>query len=299
MDKYLTEKYNEAALVLPNAVRGRALFLADAEKAETEEFRLRCGRPPAAVIRGAEKPISDVPITPRDIEELIETASASSRHSVSESIRNGFVTARGGHRIGICGTAVVTEGEVTSLRSLSSACVRIAREIVGAGNEVAGRICGADGVPCSALIISPPGAGKTTLLRDLVRIFSGRGARTALIDERGELAAVTKGVPQFDVGGCTDVMELAPRDRAVRFMVRAMSPHLVAVDEICSEEDAAAVLEASASGCVVLATAHASDMHDLERRGALHGLIRSGAFTYCITIRRTDSGREYEVGEFK
>lgn len=299
MDKYLTEKFNEAALVLPDSIRGKALFLPDELKASAEEFRLRCGKPPSILVCGREQTLSGRAVTQRDIEELIESASSSSRHSVSESIRNGFVTARGGHRIGICGTAVVTNGVISSLRSLSSACIRIAHERIGVGEKTAERISNENGEPCPAIIISPPGAGKTTLLRDLVRIFSDRGVRTALADERGEIAAVSRGTAQFDVGACTDVMELAPRAQAVSFMLRAMSPRLVAVDEICSEEDASAVLEASGSGCTVLATAHASDAAELERKPALRKLLHNGAFRYCVRITCCGGIRDYEVGEFK
>jgi stage III sporulation protein AA len=296
MDKH-TDKFDEAAQVLPEEIRAHALFLPDGDKAAAEEFRLRCGRTPTVLLCGVEKPVCNICVTQSMLESVVSAASSASRHSVAECLKNGFVTAPGGHRIGICGTAVVREGSIESIRNVSSVCVRIARQIVGVSKAVVDKLSDCDGRPLGTLIISAPGDGKTTLLRDLVREFSTRGVRTAVIDERGEIAAVSRGEPQFDVGPCTDVMELAPRAEAVACVLRSMAPRLIALDEICTETDAEAISAAVGSGASILATAHASSLDELKLRPALKEVLSSGAFKRCVTIYNKSGKRTYRIGE--
>lgn len=292
-------KYDEAAAVLPEEIRAEALFLPDSEKASAEEFRLRCGRPPTVLLPQGEKPLSGYPVTQSMLEAAVAAASSSSRHSVGESVRAGFVTARGGHRVGVCGTAVVRGGEIESIRNFSSVSVRIARQLPGISETVLPELCGSSGEPLGTMILSPPGGGKTTFLRDLVRAFSSRGVRTGVIDERSEIAALSRGVPQFDVGPCTDVLELAPRAKAVEAMLRSMSPCVIALDEIFSEADAGAVQAAVGSGASVFATAHASSPGELRRRGTLRAVLESGAFSRLVIIRNESGKRSYEVEEIE
>ena len=94
----------------------------------------------------------------------------------------------------------------------------------------------------NTLILSPPGSGKTTLLRDVVRQVSngnryGPGLQTAVVDERSELGACFKGVPQCDLGMRTDVMDGCPKALGMVMMIRSMAPGAVAVDEIGDRED--------------------------------------------------------------
>ena len=292
-------KYDEAACVLPEEIRAEALFLPEAEKAAAEEFRLRCGRAPTVLLPGGEKTLCQHIVTQSMIEAALCAASSASRHSVGESVRSGFVTAPGGHRIGICGTAVVRGGKIESVRNVSSVCVRIARQIPGIAERIAPDLCDGRGMPLGTIILSPPGDGKTTLLRDLVRVFSRRGVKTSVIDERSEIAALSRGVPQFDVGPCTDVFELAPRAEAVASVLRSMSPRLIALDEICTEEDAGAIAAAVGSGVSVFATAHSSSLSELRRREALRAVCESGAFSRCVIIKNDSGKRTYEIEAIK
>lgn len=296
MDK-LTDKFDEAARVLPEEIRIPALFLPDCEKAAAEEFRLRCGRAPAVAINGCEKPLCDLRVTREMLESVVSAASHGSRHSVGESIKSGFVTAPGGHRIGICGTAVVQNGGIGSIKNVSSVCVRIAREIVGLADGLVDRLSDSDGRPLGTLVISPPGDGKTTLLRDLARAFSSRGVRTSVIDERGEIAAVSLGEPQFDVGSCTDVMELAPCAEAVACVLRSMAPRLIVLDEICTPADAEAISAAVGCGVSLIATAHASSVDELKLRPAFKDILASGAFKRCVTVLNDAGKRTYRIGD--
>ena len=156
-------------------------------------------------------------ISSGELADIVCAASASSIHTVSANIREGFVTAESGHRIGICGTAAVKNGEICGINNYSSLAVRISKEIKTAAEGLA-ELIQKDGGTESLLIVSPPGGGKTTLLRDLIRRLSKAGIRVALADERGEIAAMKGGAPTMDVGPCTDVMDMAPRADCAMFL---------------------------------------------------------------------------------
>lgn len=149
-------------------------------------------------------------VTVRDLDSLLEAATRASAHTALESVAAGFVTVRGGCRVGLCGTVSESEGRILTIRRLSSAVIRIPREVKGCAGGIYPALT--DGGFRDALIISPPGAGKTTLLRELVRMLSST-YRVGLLDERGEVAGVWEGVPLFDVGPQTDVLTGADKRR--------------------------------------------------------------------------------------
>jgi len=232
---------------------------------QTEEIRLRAGRPLTIRLPGGECPVlrDGVPVTVRgaDLETALEYATRASLHAAMEGLRQGYITAGDGHRVGICGTAAVENGQIRTFRTISSLTIRVAREYPGISRPYADALC-PDGRPCSALIVSPPGHGKTTFLRDLIRELSLRHFCVGVADERGEIAAMSRGVPRFDVGPHTDVMEGAPREQAAVLLLRTMRPDVVALDEITAPEDASAVHLAANCGVAVLATVHGSDFSD-------------------------------------
>ena len=174
------------------------------------------------------------------------------------------------------------EGRVTSLGSIGSVCIRIPREIKGCASLLAD--CILEAPLTGILILSPPGMGKTTLLRDLVRIVSDRGKNVALADERREIAACMDGIPQLDVGSCTDVMDGLPKAQAIPMLVRACAPEFIAVDELGSLADARAVLDAVRCGVSVIATAHASCQEEALLRPGTGLLLKENAFQYCAVL---------------
>ena len=196
------QAYEQAARVLPLRLRQEALSLLPADRERAEELRLRCGQPLTAVLPEGERTLGREPVTGRDLEQLLELASRASVHTVLDQLRRGYLTVEGGHRVGLCGTAV-------NLRNLSSASVRVARQGLGAAEPVWDKLTGPDGCLESTLILAPPGAGKTTLLRDLIRMASDGvhmvPQRVGVADERGEIAALWNGRPQLAVGRRTDV----------------------------------------------------------------------------------------------
>ena len=165
------DSFVQAVQALPLRLRQEALSLPEGDRGRAEELRLRAGWPMTALIGGEERPLGGPPVEPRELEQLVEIASHASLHAVLDQVRRGYLTIAGGHRIGLCGEAALREGEIHALRTISSANVRIARQVRGAAAPVLDRLCPA-GRLAGTLILAPPGLGKTTLLRDLIRSVS-------------------------------------------------------------------------------------------------------------------------------
>ena len=175
-----------------------------------------------------------------DLRRIFQAVCENSVYAYIDDIRQGFITIKGGHRVGFTGRAVVSDNRIENFREISSLNIRIAREVIGAASGIAENVLTAGGV-VSTLLVSPPMGGKTTVLRDLARIISDNGVKTAVADDRGELAALYKGVPQNNIGVQTDVMENAPKAEAIVMMLRSMSPQMIVTDEISTEEDSKAL----------------------------------------------------------
>ena len=149
----------------------------------------------------------------------------------------------------------------------------------------------------SVLILSPPGYGKTTFLRECIRQLSDSGKRVSVADERGELAAVHRGVPQFDLGKASDIMSGVPKAQAVMMLLRAMNPQIIAMDEISSPEDVEAAETASGCGVRLIATAHAADKSELYRRPVYKRLLELGVFKNTVVIENRCGRRSYSYEE--
>ena len=276
-----------ALALLPRELREAADAL---RRKQAEEFRLRAGRPPTVLAGAREEPLSDAPVTPEMLRSVIDAATRSSFHAVTDELRRGFIAAAGGVRVGVCGTAA-TDGGVLALREISSVSIRVPRQIRSAGGEIIGRLGNG-----SVLILSPPGAGKTTFLRELVRTVSDAGERVGLADERGEVAAVSNGVPQFDVGRSTDVLTGAPKAEAAMMLLRAMNPQVIALDEISAPEDVRAVLQIAGCGVRVFATVHAASPGELRRRALFRDVMEARIFEKAVVITKGDR-RTYRAEE--
>ena len=284
--------YEKALGLLPRRLLTEC---SDIPSSEAEEFRLRAGRRATLLIGGTETPISSVPVDTSDIDSVIERATNASVHTAQSSIAKGFINCSGGIRIGLCGTGIIDKDKVTGMRGISSLAIRIPHEIRGCGQAAIDKVK-ADTVG-SVLILSPPGYGKTTFLRECIRQLSDSGKRVSIADERGELAAVHRGVPQFDLGKASDIMSDVPKAQAVMMLLRAMNPQIIAMDEISSPEDVEAAETASGCGVRLIATAHAADKSELYRRPVYRRLLELGVFKNTVVIENRCGRRSYSYEE--
>jgi len=290
----MKQAYETAAALLPPLLRRRALLLPEDRMDAAEELRLRSGTEPAVLLPEGERPLPGAgAVSPGELAAVLENATGASVHTAGDSIRRGFVSVRGGVRLGLCGTAVLAGGRMAGLRGLSSLCIRIPGQARGCADGVFPILCA--GGFRSTLLLSPPGGGKTTLLRELVRLLSDGGQRVALADERGEVAAVWQGLPQLDVGKRTDVLSAAPKAEAAMLLLRAMNPQVLALDEITAPADIQACVTAAGCGVALLATAHAADAAALEERPLYRRLLAEGIFARAVVITRAGPRREYRV----
>lgn len=241
---------------------------------ELWEIRLRLGKPTELVSARGSQWLGDVAVRD-DLNFVINTASRYSPWA-AQTVTQGYITAPGGHRIGLGGEVVVNGGQVTGIREVDSLCIRIARDVTGIGSRFSG-------LKGSVLILGPPGAGKTTLLRDLCREISKRET-LAVVDERGELFPTG-----FDRGRSLDVLSLCPKPEGIDMALRTLSPATIAVDEITGEGDAQALLRAGWCGVRLLATAHASGIEDLKRRSIYRSLTENHLFDSLLLCHRDKS----------
>lgn len=263
----MTCAWKELLEVLPKTLREQVDSLG---RESMQELRLRLDKP--ALMKFSDRYIT----LPGDVnhEQLDWVVSAASRYSPwrAESAKDGFLTAPGGHRIGICGEAVVKNGAVTGMKRITSLCIRVARDYPGIGTEAA--------VSGSVLIIGPPGWGKTTLLRDVARLRSAMET-VAVVDDRGEL--FPEGIER---GERMDVLSLCPKREGVEMALRTLGPEVIAVDEITAEEDCAALIKAANCGVRLLAAAHAESVEDMHRSRLYRHLLENRIFDTLVRLRR-------------
>ena len=249
--------------ILPQRMRAESME-------DVREVRLRLGSPPRFVTRSGWRDGRGA-VEERELSFVINAASRYSPWTAA-SQADGYLTAPGGHRIGVCGDG----GAVTSL------CIRVARDVHGI----------AAGLPLSGsmLLLGPPGSGKTTLLRDLIRKIS-RNKMVSVVDDRRELFP-----DGFSRGDNTDVLAGVGKAKGIDMVLRAMGPQVIAMDEVTSEDDCHALVRAARCGVELLATAHAASVRDLKERIVYRPLVETGLFAKAAVLDREGCWHMEEVG---
>lgn len=230
------------------------------------------------------------------IEYVIKQATESSLYAFHSQIKQGFITAKGGIRLGIAGESVMSDNFVpTTIKNINSIDIRLPHEVVGCANIAYKFINNANGIK-NTLIVSPPGAGKTTFLRDIARLLSSGEEiyNTLLVDERYEIASCVDGLPLLDIGEHTDVVSGANKMFAFTNGIRALKPDIIITDELISEEDGDAVIRAIRSGVKVIASIHANTHLELKDKKEFKELINGGYFERIIVLSGKNGPGTYE-----
>ncbi len=246
-----------------------------------EEIRLRNAEPVILKFNSSEVVLNYI-VSSNDILQTLQKICENSIYSYQNQICNGFITIKGGHRVGIVGNVVMQNGKITNINYISSLNFRIARQIKGASTKILRYVLNIENNSIyNTLIVSIPGAGKTTILRDLVRKISNgveeinfKGITVGVVDERGEIAAMYKGMAQNEVGIRTDVMCNVPKSIGIKMLIRSMAPNVIVADEIGSKEDTEAIFEASCSGVKGIFTAHGGNLGDILSNKSLNDLLK-------------------------
>jgi len=256
-------------------------------KKSIQEIRFRSEKP--IIINTFEEEII-VPYVSKieDIKNIITKISNYSLYAYEEEIKQGYITIKGGHRIGIAGECVMVNGEVRTIRNISSINIRVCREVVGCSRELLTYI-NDKGKLLNTLIVSPPKCGKTTMIRDLARNISNgfngiKGKKISIIDERSEIAACFNGVPQLDVGIRTDVLDNCLKREGIFMAIRSLSPEVIICDEIGTNGDIEALNKAFNSGVNVIVTIHGDDIEDIYSRPILKNLFEMKIIDRIITL---------------
>ena len=295
MADYGKQGLTEILRIVPSTIRNLLLTATQGCTDKIQEIVLRIERPVCVYLMGEEmyltvngcltRYIDSQPLvitSKKEITDCFNIACGYSVYSHLNEIKEGFLTVNGGHRVGVCGTAVVSSDTIVNIRDVSTLSLRMARELKGCGEEAVALIRKSN---AGLLICGSPCSGKTTVLRDVARILSDKYKyRVSVVDTRGEIAAASDGINQLDLCMC-DVLNGYPRTKGIEQAVRTLSPNFVVCDELGNEDDATALLSASNSGVRFVATIHASNKEELLKRKNVKSIIETNAFDKIIFLK--------------
>lgn len=309
--------FDSAISMITPHIRQMLMQLDEKTKKRTYEIRLRANRP--LIIYGAYSSAffnddsstsmviesNTVILSQQEITDTFNRMCGYSVHAHQNSIVNGYVTIRGGHRAGIAGTAVCdSDGKIQSIRDISSINIRIAREVKNCAYDIAKRFFHES--ENSLIIAGPPSSGKTTILRDLIRELSsgalGKCYKISLIDEREEIAAMNAGVPCKDIGFNCDVLNSYPKQAAIMTAVKTLSPQIIACDEIGTLQEVEAIRLGVNTGVRFIVTVHASSFDELVLRPQIERLLETYSFDKVIMLSKKEIGKIeqiYDTGELR
>lgn len=303
MKKQSSSVFDNALWAVSSPLKTKLLNLPDEIKKTTYEIRLRANRP--VILYGKYKSMfftvestlskevdsTTYFLSPQEVTDTFNRVCGYSIHTYQQDINNGFVTVKGGHRVGIAGTAVCdSKGDIVSIKDVTSLNIRIARSVDSCSDEIVNSLLlGSDK---SIIIAGPPSSGKTTVLKDLSKSLScGRFTemkKVVLIDERHELSSGAGEILSNDVGFNCDVLCSFPKDRAIMTAMRTLSPEYIICDEVGNEKDVEAIKQGVNSGIFFIVSVHAYDIEDLLNRVQTQGLLETFCFDNVVMLSCED-----------
>ena len=250
------------------------------------EIRLRLGRGTTLVTGGGVIPLS-FRTTEEEMKRILLLICDGAIYAHRDGLSRGYASLRGEIRVGVCGRAAYDGGRMIGVGDVSALVFRFPAINPTIGEEIYRVWKGCSG---NILIASPPSGGKTTALRALAALIGEREPETSVVvvDERSEIAGC--GMPDT-----VDVLSGYERRLGIEVAYRTLSADVILVDEIATEDEAAATLSAMGVGVRVVATAHAASLSDLRSRRALSQIFSSGMFEMAVMINKR--GGDFRISE--
>lgn len=286
----LEELYRYFPSNIYNLLKSTAIQNSKIEQ-ELQEIRIRVNKPIILKLRKLEVVI-EYEISQTEILQIVEKLCNNSIYAYKNQMCEGFITIKGGHRVGITGSAVMDNGKIINIKYITSLNFRVAREVENCSYSILNQVVDVKNDTINnTLIVSPPGKGKTTMLRDLIKNISNgipkinfRGRNCGVVDERGEIAAMYQGIPQNNVGIRTDIIENISKAKGMKMLIRSMSPEVIACDEIGSKEDIQAIKEAMLSGVKGIFTMHGRNLNDIKANTYINELVENKTIEKIIFL---------------
>ncbi|HLR72124.1 MAG TPA: stage III sporulation protein AA [Pseudogracilibacillus sp.] len=277
----------EILRIFPEIIRKRIKIHIGSRWIYLQEIRFRLNQPVELVFDQKIEWIQTIRPNRKDIMYVINQLSEFSLYRMEDELREGYITIEGGHRVGLAGKVNTIKGSVKAIQYITFLNIRIAKEKIGIAENIMPYLYSHDYL--NTLLVGAPQTGKTTLIRDMTRITSSgwediRPKKIGVVDERSEIGASLKGIPQHDLGKRTDVLDACPKAEGMMMMIRSMSPEIIVVDEIGSNEDVQALLEAINTGVIVFCTVHGKSILELKKRPSLQPLFQYHIFKRIILL---------------
>ena len=272
--------------------------LLEFEKEDINEIRMRVGQPIILISKSKKSKLS-LKCSKENIQSVLFNACEGSIYSHQEQINRGYVTIKGGHRIGLCGTAVYTNGEISNIKHITSLNIRIAKEYKNSAHKLI-EYYKTNGV-CNTLIIGQVGSGKTTLLRDIAKTLSNENSfccNVCVIDERMEICNCANGEMSFDMGVGCDCLSGIKKADGIDIAIRTMAPEVVIFDEFSTENELKSVENCFNSGVKIIASIHAKDVKDFSNKPSTRYILASKIFEYFVFLKDFKVDKIIQSGEF-
>lgn len=242
-----------------------------------QEIRIRVNQPICLLADSRNIILDNVIITQNDIQILFENICEHSVYSYQNEINMGFITLKGGNRVGICGTAVTERNQIVNIKNITSMNFRIANDFIGCAEKI---MC--DNAR-NIIVAGPPASGKTTLLRDMARIISNQKNKVCIVDERYEISGVNG---EFDLGVMSDCLRGYEKSYGISICIRTLSPDYIVFDEIGSYEECESVFESFNSGVNIITSVHCYTKEQFFSRPICQKLLESNYFDEIIFLDR-------------
>ncbi|WP_088050607.1 stage III sporulation protein AA [Virgibacillus dakarensis] len=277
----------EILRLFPEFIRKKVQAKVGRKWGALQEIRFRLEQPIELVFDDQTEWIAGAKPSQKDGMHVLNQISQFSLYRLEDELREGYVTIEGGHRVGLAGKVNTLNGSVKAIQHIAFMNIRIAKEKIGAASVLLPFLY--ENTYFNTLLVGAPQTGKTTIIRDLTRLIaSGWGnvpaSKVAVIDERSEIGASLKGVPQHNLGFRTDVMDACPKAEGMMMMIRSMSPDVLVVDEIGSVQDVQAMMEAIHAGVTIICTIHGQTLDELKKRPSLQALFQQHVFDRIVVL---------------